>query len=73
MADHRVRLSDDDIDLIVKALVARRAMTNALRRHRVNRLATRLAEMRRGNPKLSLGELAQTHEGELDAEDVCAD
>jgi hypothetical protein len=29
--------------------------------------------MRRGNPKLSLGELAQTHEGELDAEDVCAD
>ena len=66
MADHRIRLSDDDVLLIVSALRARAAMTANARRHRIERLAARLAEGGRGNPKLSLGEYEQTHEDELD-------
>lgn len=66
MADHRVRLSDDDVALIVSALRARAAMTRGLRAHRVTRLAERLAEGGRGNPKLRLGKEAQTHEEDLD-------
>jgi hypothetical protein len=66
MADHRVRLTDDDIALIVSALRARAAMTANARRHRIERLAARLAEGSRGNPKLSLGEYEQTHEDEID-------
>jgi hypothetical protein len=68
MADRRIRLSDDDIALIVAALRSRAAMTTALRRHRIERLAVRLAEGGRGNPKWRLGELEQTHEDELEAE-----
>jgi hypothetical protein len=67
--DHRIRLSDDDITLVVAALRARAAMTRGMRRHRIERLATRLAEGTRGNPKLSLGEYEQTHEDELDDEE----
>ena len=70
MTDHRIRLTDDDIDLIVAALKARRAMAHGLREHRVDRLVARLSEMSRGNPKLSLGEFEQTHEDELADEDV---
>lgn len=66
MADHRIRLSDDDLALIVAALRARAAMAGGMRRHRIERLATRLAECERGNPKWSLGEPEQTHEDELD-------
>lgn len=66
MADHRIRLSDDDLALVVAALRARAAMAGGMRRHRIERLATRLAECARGNPKLSLGEYEQTHEDELD-------
>jgi hypothetical protein len=65
-----VRLSDDDIALIVSALRARAAMATGLRRHRVDRLAMRLAEGGRGNPKLRLGEIEQTHEDQLDVEDL---
>lgn len=43
-------------------------MTKGLRRHRVERLADRLAEGGRGNPKWRLGELGQTHEDELGEE-----
>lgn len=68
MRDHRIRLSDDDIDLIVAALRARAAMTGRLRRHRVERLADRLAECRPGNPKWLLDEEGQTHEEDLDDE-----
>lgn len=64
--DHRIRLTDDDLALIVAALKARAAMTRGLRRHRIERLALRLAELSRGNPKFSLGEYEQTHEEELD-------
>jgi hypothetical protein len=69
MPDHRIRLSDDDIDLIVSSLKARAAMTTGLRRHRIERLATRLAEGGVGNPKLRLGELEQTREEHLDADE----
>ena len=55
--------------LIVSALRARAAMTSGLRRHRIERLATRLAECERGNPKFSLGELEQTHEDRLDVDE----
>lgn|GEM_PF-3636258 len=70
VSDHRVRLTDDDLALIVSALRARAAMTRGLRRHRIERLAARLAEGGRGNPKLILGEFEQTHEDELDLEDL---
>ena len=66
MPDHRVRLTDDDIDLIVAALKARAAMAGPKRRHRIERLAARLAERSTGNPKFSLGEYEQTHEDELE-------
>lgn len=66
MGDHRIRLSDDDIDLIVAALRARRAMTSDLRRHRIERLASRLADLARGNPKWRLDESEQAHEDELE-------
>lgn len=70
MADHRIRLSDDDLTLIVRSLRARAAMTKGLRRHRVERLAERLAEGVRGNPKWIHSEDGQTHEDELDAGDL---
>jgi hypothetical protein len=70
MKPHRVSLTDDDIALIVSALKARAAMTTGLRRHRVERLAARLSEGGRGNPKFRLGELEQTHEHELDVDDL---
>jgi hypothetical protein len=65
MSDHRIRLTDDDLTLVIAALRARAAMSGAMRRHRIDRLAARLAECTRGNPKYSLGEYEQTHEGEL--------
>lgn len=67
--DHRVRLTDEDLALIVAALRSRAAMTSKLRRHRVERLASRLAEMSRGNPKWLLDEYEQTHEEDLDSEE----
>jgi hypothetical protein len=69
MADHRVRLSDEDIALIVSALKARSAMTRDLRRHRVHRLIVRLSECGRGNPKFMFGVYEQSHEEDL--EDGC--
>jgi hypothetical protein len=66
MADHRIRLSDDDVTLIVAALRARAAMAGPLRRHRIERLADRLGEGKRGNPKWIIDEYGQTHEDELE-------
>lgn len=66
MSDHRIRLSDGDIALIVAALRSRAAMTRGLRRHRVERLADRLADGQRGNPKWVLDEFGQTREENLD-------
>jgi hypothetical protein len=62
MKDHRVRLTDQDVALIVASLAARAAMTTGLRRHRVFRLMSRLNEMTPGNPQWLLGELEQLHE-----------
>ena len=70
MAIHRLRLSDEDVLLIVAALRSRAAMTRGLRRHRVERLAARLEEATPGNPKWILDELGQTHEEDLDADDL---
>ncbi len=69
MSDHRIRLTTDDLTLIRSALRARAAMTTGMRRHRIERLATRLAECERGNPKFSYGEFEQTHEEDLDEEE----
>jgi hypothetical protein len=66
VTDHRIRLSDDDLLLIVAALRARAAMAKGMRAHRIARLAERLAEGGRGNPKWRLDELGQTHEDELE-------
>lgn len=66
--DHRIRLTDEDIVLIVAALRARRAMSRAAREHRIDRLIERLADLARGNPKWRLDEEGQTHEEELDFE-----
>jgi hypothetical protein len=70
MSTHRLRLTDEDIELIIRALTARAAMTKGLRRHRVMRLVDRLNERGPGNPKWRLGELEQTHEDELEADDL---
>lgn len=61
-----MRLNDADIDLIVASLKSRAAMTTGLRRHRIERLAARLAEGGRGNPRWRLDDEGQTHEEELD-------
>ncbi len=45
-------------------------MTTGLRRHRVERLAARLAEMTPGNPRWLLEDVQQTHEEILDVGDL---
>lgn len=66
MAERRLRLTDEDIELIAAALRARAAMATGMRRHRVERLVARLLEGGRGNPKWRLDEYQQTHEDELE-------
>ena len=66
MTDRRIRLSEEDVELIVAALRSRAAMTRGLRRHRIERLAERLADGRKGNPRWRLGEESQIHEDEID-------
>jgi hypothetical protein len=70
MSDHRVRLTDEDIALIVAALRARAAMAGPIRRHRIERLADRMAEGSRGNPKWIIDELGQTHEEDLEVDEL---
>ena len=65
MGDHRIRLSDDDIALIVSALRARRAMSQGMREHRIDRLIARLGEGKPGNPKWVIDEDGQTHEEDM--------
>lgn len=69
-SEHRVRLTDGDVMLICAALRARAAMTRGTRRHRINRLVDRLADMERGNPKWRLSEYGQMHENELEDGDA---
>ncbi len=63
--DHRIRLTDEDIELLLAALRSRRAMRSGLPLHRVDRLVARLSEASRGNPKWRIDKLGQTHEDEL--------
>lgn len=55
MGDHRIRLTDDDLALIVAALRARSAWSGSERRRHIERLALRLAECRTGNPAFTFG------------------
>ena len=66
MKDSRPRLSEDDLLLILAALRARAAMSGPMRRHRIERLAERLNENVRGNPKWIHSWYSQTHEDELE-------
>jgi hypothetical protein len=51
MGDHRIRLDDDEVGLIVAALRARRAMARGNMLLRLDRLVERLAEGKPGNPR----------------------
>lgn len=55
VSDHRVRLNDAEVVLIVSALRARAAALRGKRRHDTLRLAERLEEMAPGNPTWRLG------------------
>lgn len=66
MSDHRIRLTDEDLALIVSALRARAAMAGAIRRHRIDRLAVRIEQGLRGNPKWRFDAYSQTHEEDLE-------
>lgn len=70
MNDHRVRLNDEDIALVVAALRARAAMAGPMRRHRIDRLADRLSDLAPGNPKWRIDEMGQEHEENLDQENT---
>ena len=61
-------MNDDDLSLIVAALRSRAAMTSSLRRHRIERLAERLADLAPGNPRWRIDDASQTQE-ELLADD----
>lgn len=50
MAEHRVRLTDSDAELIVAALHARLAMAGPTRAIRIRRLINRLSDLEPGNP-----------------------
>lgn len=52
MPDHRIRLDDEALELIVSALYARAAAVGKKRRLKITRLAERLAECAPGNPRL---------------------
>jgi hypothetical protein len=62
----RPRLTTEDMALILAALRARAAMSGPMRRHRIERLAERLGENVRGNPKWIHTEYSQTHEDALE-------
>jgi len=64
MADHRIRLTDDDIMLITAALRARNAALKegGANHHRLNRLLARLEDGQVGNPQWVLDAESQRHE-----------
>lgn len=49
--DHRIRLTDEDLDVINAALRARLAMARGIRARHIERLLHRLDEVRPGNPR----------------------
>lgn len=52
---YRIRLTTDDLDLIVAALSARYAGLSAVRRYHARELMRRLAEPEPGNPRWRFG------------------
>src|SRR5512133_1394236 len=62
----RPRLTEDEVALILAALRARAAMSGPMRRHKIERLAERLGENVRGNPKWIHSVFSQTREDELE-------
>lgn len=50
MADHRIRLTDQDVELIVASLSARLAMARGARHRQMVKLIIRLADGGVGNP-----------------------
>lgn len=56
MGDHRIRLDDEEVLLVVGALLSRAAGVSDERRKRILKLASRLAEGVRGNPNWILGD-----------------
>ncbi len=69
MKESRPRLTTRDLALILAALRARAAMSGPMRRHQIERLAERLGENVRGNPKWLHSEYTQTHEEDLEGEE----
>jgi hypothetical protein len=74
MAEHRIRLTDEDVWLITAALRARKPMARGVRRVHLERLLRRLVECVPGNPDWILGRMRQlrltsdrTNEGGLNA------
>jgi hypothetical protein len=65
MSEHRLRLDDDDVELLMRGLAARLAMLHGMRRHRAERLLQRLSDLGRGNPQWRLDVYAQVHENDL--------
>lgn len=63
MPDHRVRLTDDALELIVSALHARCAGVSEKRAEKYRRLAERLAECAPGNPHLRFDWVAPEERG----------
>jgi len=63
--DHRIRLTDEDIDLVVAALTARVAMLSGKRAHRAWRLIGRLTEGGVGNPRWRIDEQQQAREDQF--------
>ena len=62
MGDHRIRLTDSDIMLIIVALSARLAMLSGKRRHQAERLIERLSDSAPGNPRWRLDDESQRQE-----------
>lgn len=55
MKAHRIRLTDEELAMIVAALSARMAMSKGIRLIKMTRLRERLAESSPGNPGWRLG------------------
>ena len=56
MKEHRIRLTEEDLAIIVAALRARLAMARGTRRTRILELADRLDDVGRGNPRVRFGQ-----------------
>jgi hypothetical protein len=56
VSDHRVRLTDEDLDLICACLAARLAMAGPARARAIRKLGLRLADTAPGNPAWRFGD-----------------